>query len=78
MASEELNLGLGLVAEESDDRIQCLAMEYGVSREELLSMVLGVGLTVMEVSLHMPEARVWVWDGQGGGRRIELPHKSGD
>ena len=63
---------LGCISESTDDRIQCLAMELGVSREELVGRALGIGLTVLEVSTEIPESRLWVWDGKTNGRRIDL------
>ncbi|MDQ5963794.1 MAG: hypothetical protein QG629_877, partial [Patescibacteria group bacterium] len=63
------NIPTGYIGEKANDRIQCLAMELEISREELVGRALGVGLTILETTTDIENARVWVWDGSLNGRR---------
>jgi hypothetical protein len=73
--SDKLESSLGYVTEEVDDQLQCLALEFGMSREDLVGTVVGIGITVLEASKEVNGARVTVWDGESQGRRIALPQR---
>jgi hypothetical protein len=77
MASQDPEVSVGYVSEETNDRISCLAMQFGLERLELIGVAIGIGLTVLEVSGTMSDARCTVWDGETQGRRIALPELPG-
>ena len=63
---------VGEVAQTTDDRLQCLALEYGLSREELIGWVIGIGATVLEVAQQIPDGKL-VYFSDNNFRRISLP-----
>ncbi len=71
MASEQPKI-LGQVAETVDDRLQCIALEHGLSREEALGWVMGIGMTVLEVAAEIPDGKLVLFSGSNF-RRITLP-----
>ena len=70
--SGEQDKMLGFITESVDDRLRCIAIEHGLTREEAMGWVVGIGLTVLEVASQIPDGKL-VYFNEGDLKRITLP-----